>query len=78
MSNLEVTGFLLVYIVLPVVAIVALIFLIVLLNRATKTVEHYDEVASKIEKKLEVLDGPINALNKAQESVNKVMSFFKR
>lgn len=76
MSFLEVLSFLLIYILIPIAGIVALVFLSILLHQASQTLKTYDKVGKDLEEKLDVLQGPVEAIGDIKGGYDRVMGIF--
>lgn len=73
MGFLEVLSFLIIYIVLPVAGIVALIYLIILINNLIYTVKEANLLIYDVKKKAKKLDKPIDSVVKGFEAADKVV-----
>jgi hypothetical protein len=76
MSFLEVLSFLLIYILIPIAAIVALVFLTIFLYQATQTLKTYDKVGRDLEDKLAILQGPVEVVSGIKSGYDSVISTF--
>lgn len=79
MEFLEILSFLLIRILLPLAAIVALVYLSLLFVQTINTLKRTNEVMGKaedlveeIEKRVEMLDGPIEAITNIYETYLKI------
>jgi hypothetical protein len=76
MDFMQVLSFLLIYILIPIAVIVAIVFLIILLHQATLTLKTYDKVGKDLEVKLDVLQGPVDAIGDLKGGYDRVMGIF--
>ena len=72
MDFLQILSFLLIYICLPVAGIFALVYLVLLLRQTISTMKRFDALATNIEEKIALLEGPIEAVGRIHEHYSKM------
>lgn len=62
MEFLQILSYIIIYICLPVTGIATLVYLIILLKQITSSMKRIDTIADDVEKKLDLLQGPIDTI----------------
>lgn len=89
MDFFQTLSFILIYICLPIAGIVTLIYIIILLNQLIFTVRDANKLVNDVQKKLDVLQGPVDTIGDIHKkyskligavsaSVNSVIKIFKK
>jgi hypothetical protein len=73
MNFFETLSFLLIYICLPIAGILTLIYIIILLNQLTLTIRDANKVVADVQKKLDILQGPINTVGDVHKKYLKII-----